>query len=94
MTEILADVGALVSVDNLVLHGGPRVLDVCEPDDAVIEKMVEAVPNVKRVTMFGNGNSWESVPVVLVGRMRAVENVWRGLEIVKFGQGPGIAWDM
>lgn len=94
MTEVVAGVGELVLVDNLTLHGGPRTLDVCEADDLVIERMMKAMPNVKRLTVCSNGNSWERIPVVLVSTMRAGGDVWRDLEIVKFSKGLCLGYTM
>lgn len=94
MAQVLLDVGELISVHVLALHGGPEPLDVGEPDDNVIGRVIDALPNVRVVTVSGNGNSWVRFPVVLVGRMRNVGNVWRGLDVVEFRKGKCLGYVM
>ncbi|EIM89507.1 uncharacterized protein STEHIDRAFT_108229 [Stereum hirsutum FP-91666 SS1] len=84
LSDLLGGVGPLPSVRDLVLHGGANSLDVCEPDDDVIDGVLEALRGVERVVVSGNGNSWVRVPVVLKRRLGGMDNLWENVGMVKF----------
>lgn len=80
--RFITEAQVLPSVRCIELRGGPDGLDAWEPDDDVIERVVEALPNVESVILRGNGNSWGRMPIVLVRRMRAGGVGWNGVRRV------------
>lgn len=87
LTDLLTGTGSLPSATQLHLHGGSHLMDVNEPNDDVIDEVLEALRNVGRVTISGNGNSWVRIPVVLQRRLSKMDNLWQNVAVVEFVMG-------
>lgn len=87
LADLMGHNEAMVGVDTVWLHGGHRAGMVAphgdDGDDGIMERMLCTLPRTRNVIVYGNGDIWGRVPVVLQGMQLSGRPTWMDVDCIK-----------